>query len=58
MICTLSMRVSERRFRISMSKPVLPNFDRSTHPVQLCRIAMTKRMKPHAPSIADFDTLK
>jgi len=49
------MGVSERRFRVSVSEPILPDFDRSAHSVEFCRVAVTKRVKPHASRFSDPD---
>jgi hypothetical protein len=51
------MGVSERRFRVSMSEPILPDFDWSAHPVEFCRVAVTESMKPHASSLSDPELL-
>ena len=57
-ICTLRMGVSERRFRVSMSEPILPDFDWSAHPVEFCRVAVTESMKPHASGFSDPNAFK
>jgi hypothetical protein len=57
-ICALRMGVSERRFRVSMSESILPDFDWSAHSVEFCRIAVTESMKPHASSLSDPDAFE
>src|SRR5262249_41888563 len=55
-IFTLSVGISERRFRVSVTEPVLSDFDRSAHAIKLCCVAVTERMKSHPPRVGDAET--